>query len=151
MTAAVASAARPAQGLSLDAPLWAAVLLAPAAAWAWRALAPQAAATAMPDGAGLWMQLAVAPVLEEIVFRAGLQAGLVRRGWRPGLAIVAASATFAAWHLAAGQGLAALAVFLPSLVFGHAYARHGLPCAMACHAWFNACHLAATVLARVAP
>lgn len=147
MTTAVASAARPAQGLHPDAPLWAAVLLAPAAAWAWRALAPQAAATAMPDGAGLWMLLLVAPVLEEIVFRAGLQASLVRRGWQPGLAIVLASAAFAAWHLAAGQGLAALAVFLPSLVFGHAYARHGLACAMACHSWFNLCHLAALAVA----
>lgn len=151
MTPVPASAARPAQGLRMDAPLWAAVLLAPAAAWAWHQLAPQGGATAMPEGPGLWMLLLVAPVLEEIVFRAGLQAGLVRRGWQPGLAIVLASAAFAAWHLAAGQGLAALAVFLPSLVFGHAYARHGLACAMACHAWFNACHLAAIALARVAP
>jgi membrane protease YdiL (CAAX protease family) len=147
MTPAVVSAVRPAAGVRLDAPLWAAVLLAPAAAWAWHQLAPPAAAMAMPDGQGLWMLLLVAPVLEEIVFRAGLQAGLVRRGWRPGLAIVVASAAFAAWHLAAGQGPAALAVLLPSLVFGHAYARHGLACAMACHAWFNACHLAAIAVA----
>lgn len=147
MTPAVASAARRVQGLRLDAPLGAAVLLAPAAAWAWHRLAPQDAATAMPDGQGLWMLLLVAPVLEEIVFRAGLQAGLVRHGWRPGVAMVVASAAFAAWHLAAGQGPAALAVFLPSLVFGHAYARHGLACAMACHAWFNACHLGAIAVA----
>lgn len=147
MTAAAASAARPAQGLRLDAALWAAVLLAPAVAWAWHRLAPPAAAMAMPGGQGLWMLLLAAPVLEEIVFRAGLQAGLVRRGWRPGLAIVVASAAFAVWHLAAGQGPAALAVFLPSLVFGQAYARHGLACAMACHAWFNACHLAVAALA----
>lgn len=147
MTPTVASAARPAQALRLDTALWAAMLLAPAAAWAWHQLAPQAAATAVPDGPGLWMLLLVAPVLEEIVFRTGLQAGLVRRGWRPGVAIVLASAAFAAWHLAAGQGPAALAVFLPSLVFGHAYARHGLACAMACHAWFNLCHLAATAVA----
>lgn len=62
------------------------------------------------------------PLLEEIVFRGGLQPVLARHcAWRwgwIGAANLVASAVFAALHLMTHPSLWALAVFLPSLLFG---------------------------------
>ena len=87
----------------------------------------------------------VAPVLEELVFRGGLQRWL--RGW-PRLAVgmhgltganLLASLVFCAVHLLNHPPAAAALVYLPSLVFGWAYDRYGrvLP-GMLLHAFYNA-------------
>lgn len=115
-----------------------------AAAW----LAHHQFGLTLPAGS-LWRVLAALllyPLLEEWVFRAGLQHGLqkwlVRVApllWAGLLANLLASAAFVALH-AWIQGSAALWVLLPSLVLGELWRRWGnlLLCVLA-HAWFNAC------------
>ena len=73
----------------------------------------------------------VYPVLEEVVFRAGLHYGLLRR-WPPqhvGLGLSRANcvtaAVFALAHLWAHPPLWALATALPALMFGAFFERHG--------------------------
>lgn len=90
--------------------------------------------------------LLVAPMLEEIVMRAGLQEALLRR-WlasgrmtRRGLAINAATAcAFAAAHVAVRADALAALTALPALLIGHVYQRRRrlAPC-IALHALFNA-------------
>lgn len=136
---------RPRQPLPV--PWLALALLAPAAALAWAGLL-RAQGLALPGPVGwdrLLLLLVLAPVLEETVFRAGLQEGLVRRGWCQRWAIGLSSLVFAACH-ALVQGWPALAVLLPSLVLGQVYGSSGLRAAMACHAWFNLCFLTAVGL-----
>jgi len=70
------------------------------------------------------------PVLEEIIFRGGLQPALAVTAWgrrsRGGVTLgnVVASLIFAGFHLFAHPPLWALAVFFPSLLFGYFRDRH---------------------------
>ncbi|ASJ71430.1 JDVT-CTERM system glutamic-type intramembrane protease MrtJ [Granulosicoccus antarcticus] len=87
----------------------------------------------------------VSPVLEEIVFRGGLQAWLLtrismRHTWlQISLANVLASSVFAAMHLLNQPPLWAALVILPSLVFGWAWERHQtLLSPIALHILYNA-------------
>lgn len=87
----------------------------------------------------LWFLLA-APILEELVFRAGLQEALLRRGAWPALAVNALTAlAFAAAHAARQPAAAAALTLLPALLIGALYQhqRRVLPC-IALHALFNA-------------
>ena len=94
-----------------------------------------------------WTLLAVAPVIEEVVFRAGLQEALLRR---PGLRAWATPLTalaFALAHLPAHGALWAMATAGPALLVGAVYARTRrlAPC-VALHAGMNGAWLAATGL-----
>ena len=91
----------------------------------------------------LWLVL-VAPVLEETVFRAGLQEELLRNArLRAAAGTVSANVftafAFAAAHLALQPGLLAGLTVLPALVIGVIYQRQRriAPC-IALHALFNA-------------
>lgn len=99
--------------------------------------------------AAIWL-LAVAPWLEELVFRAWIQQGLAHRLQLRGtdgaghLANGLASATFALCHLPLA-GAAALWWLVPSLALGEIWRQRGqLAVCVALHAWFNACLVAAT-------
>jgi membrane protease YdiL (CAAX protease family) len=98
----------------------------------------------------LTTSLLLAPVLEELVFRGGLQAILERRlPVRFALhgANVLTSLLFAISHWMAAPAWLAASVFFPSLVFGRLKQLYAsLAPAMLVHAWFNACFL--LVLAR---
>jgi len=74
-----------------------------------------------PDPAAFVRLLLVAPLLEEWIVRAGLQAWLLQRS-SPAAALLASSAFFSALHLGSGLPAAAL-VFGPGLLFGMAYQR----------------------------
>ena len=85
------------------------------------------------------------PLLEEALFRGGVQPALLRTRWGAreawGLttANVATSVLFAAAHLASQAPEWAAAAFVPSLVFGHFRERYGsiVPGA-ALHVFYNA-------------
>jgi hypothetical protein len=85
------------------------------------------------------------PLLEEAIFRGGLQPALARtcwgarEAWGVTTANVATSAAFAAAHLATQSPEWAAAAFVPSLVFGHFRERYGsiVPGA-ALHVFYNA-------------
>ena len=85
------------------------------------------------------------PLLEELLFRGGVQPALLRTRWGAreawGLttANVATSVLFAAAHLATQAPEWAAAAFVPSLVFGHFRERYGsvVPGA-ALHVFYNA-------------
>ena len=85
------------------------------------------------------------PLLEEALFRGGVQPALLRtrfgerEAWGVTTANVATSALFAAAHLARQTPEWAAAVFVPSLVFGHFRERYGsiVPGA-ALHVFYNA-------------
>ncbi|MFM2054329.1 MAG: hypothetical protein RL456_2366 [Pseudomonadota bacterium] len=92
------------------------------------------------------MLLGVAPVAEEIVFRAGLQEGLLRRGWGGPASVLATAAAFGAAHLLArGGGWLAAATALPALALGAVYlrGRRVAPC-VALHAAMNGAWMACT-------
>jgi len=92
--------------------------------------------------------LVLAPVLEELVFRGGLQpvvdrTRLGRKRWA-GITVGNAftSVLFAAAHLFTGPPWLAAGVFFPSLVFGRlAQIYPTLVPSVLVHAWFNACYL----------
>ena len=134
---------------------WRLAALAAVPVWAalGAAVAPRMAA---PASAMAWLLLVlVQPVLEELVFRGLLQGQLLRLGGtrRLGplsLANLATTVAFCALHLLAQPPAWALAVALPSLVFGHLRERLGsvLP-AVVLHAFYNAGFgLLAALLAR---
>jgi len=91
-----------------------------------------------------WIALAY-PVLEEFVFRGGVQAELYGR-WLfsrsflgISLANVITSVLFAAMHLINQPPLWAALVFLPSLIFGWSRDRYGnIRAAIALHVTYNA-------------
>ncbi|MGB7754749.1 MAG: JDVT-CTERM system glutamic-type intramembrane protease [Salinisphaera sp.] len=92
-----------------------------------------------------WFAVA-APVVEEILFRGGLQEWLLRRDARAfgplTRANALASLAFAAAHLPTHAPVWAGALYLPSLIFGVCYERSrrlGAPIAL--HAFYNACFL----------
>ncbi len=84
----------------------------------------------VPWRALLWIAL-IYPVLEEFVFRGGIQPALQRdarlcsSAFGISLANVATSALFAAMHLFNQPPLWAASVFFPSLIFGGARDRYG--------------------------
>ncbi len=87
----------------------------------------------------------VYPLLEEIVFRGGLQAMLLERPLfkksqcQISLANVLTSILFAAMHLINQAPLFAASVFFPSLIFGWAWERHQtLLSPMLLHVFYNA-------------
>jgi len=98
-----------------------------------------------PPAALLFAGILVYPLLEEIVFRGGLQGALLarpplaRRIAGISLANVLTSCAFAAAHLWSQPPIWAAAVIPPSLVFGHLRERfdHILP-GFLLHAFYNA-------------
>lgn len=86
----------------------------------------------------------VQPVVEELVFRGALQGVLLARGWSRGqgrlsLANIGTSAAFVAAHFIWQPPAWAIAVLVPSLIFGHLRERlHSVLPAMALHAIYNA-------------
>lgn len=87
----------------------------------------------------LLMLLVLAPVLEETVFRAGLQEALLRH-WRgqPWLANGVTALAFGLAHAALRADAAALAAALPALLIGALYQRSGrLRLCIALHALLN--------------
>ncbi len=100
--------------------------------------------TALPALALLQVVI-ISPVLEEIVFRGGLQSWLLKREilcrtrFSISLANILVSLIFAAMHLFYQPPLWAALVFLPSLVFGWARERHQtLLSPIALHMVYNA-------------
>jgi len=84
-----------------------------------------------PPALLFWLKLSVLmPVLEEIVFRGGIQSALMskpvfaRRWYGLSLANLATSLLFAAMHLVSQPPVWAALVFIPSLVFGWARDRY---------------------------
>jgi membrane protease YdiL (CAAX protease family) len=74
-----------------------------------------------PAAAQALVLLVLAPLLEETVWRAGLHEALLRRGVRPGVAVVAVALAFAGAHLLWWGSALALAVAVPALLIGVAY------------------------------
>jgi len=109
-------------------------------------------AAALEVGGAAWrpaaLLLVVAPVLEEIVFRAGVQAWLRRATRRPVLAVALTAALFGLAHVAVRGELAAALVCVPALAIGCVYERTGrLRDCVALHAAMNALWLASSGLA----
>lgn len=127
-----------------DALFWLALLAGPLS---WLLLAslglPQR--TAPPSLQTLALVIVASPILEEIVFRGGLQAWLLTRPSLQrsiagiSLANILASLVFTALHLVRHPPLWAAPVFLPSLAFGWAMERHQtLLSPILLHAFYNA-------------
>lgn len=114
------------------------LLLTPLAAWAVGVVAWQ---PKWPDGLLLWLaiNLGVAVLAEELLFRGLLQPALIARlGTWPGLLLTAA--LFGAAHLPFSPTFALVAT-LAGLGYGIAFQRSGqLRCAMALHAGVNLLH-----------
>lgn len=89
--------------------------------------------------------LLVAPVLEEIVFRLGLQRRLLAAGVAPAAANLLTALAFCALHAFTRSWALAVAALLPALAIGRIYQwRRGvLPC-IAAHAGMNLLWLLAT-------
>jgi membrane protease YdiL (CAAX protease family) len=82
--------------------------------------------------------LVLAPVIEELLFRAGLQETLLRRGLRPLWANLATSLAFGLLHGLTRSWPLAAAVLLPSLVLGRVYqGNRRLEPVVALHAAMN--------------
>lgn len=118
-------AARPDAGL----------LLQCAAVLGLAAIAAGLSGTAWRQGVVL---LLFAPVVEEIIFRRGLQELLLSRRWPGWQANLAVAATFALAHGALRGSVEALALVLPAILLGMLYAhwRRLGPCVLA-HALMN--------------
>ena len=89
------------------------------------------------------MLLVLAPLLEETVFRAGLQEALLQRLRRPDVANALTALAFATAHALAQGDARALAVALPAWLIGRAYERRRrLRHCVALHALLNAAWIA---------
>ena len=125
-------------GIALAAALPAVFLLA----W----LTPLSLTLRWPGVMPVLLAVVVLPVLEEIVFRLGVQATLAARlRGRIGaltLANVFTAICFAAAHLWQHPPAWALATFVPALVFGALWERHGrLLSPISVHGFYNATYL----------
>ena len=94
------------------------------------------------DGASagrVWILLLFAPVIEETLFRAGLQEALLQRGHAPWIANLLTALAVGLAHVAVHRTPEALAVIVPALAIGAIYAarRRLRPC-IALHAAMNA-------------
>lgn len=95
--------------------------------------------------------LLLAPALEEVVFRGGVQGALdrtpfgrIRVAGSVNVGNALASVLFSAAHLLVDPPWLAASVFFPSLVFGRLKQLYpSLLPAMLVHAWYNACYLTA--------
>jgi membrane protease YdiL (CAAX protease family) len=105
-------------------------------------LALAVASLPMPVRAPLAL-LAFAPVIEEILFRHGLQAWLWRQGCSSVVANVVVALVFALGHMVLRSPALGLAVLAPALLIGWLYTRTRRlwPC-IALHAGMNAVWLA---------
>lgn len=122
------------------------VIAALAALPAWIALG-QLAGERMQVGLALPALISlvvVQPLVEELVFRGALQGHLMERGWTRRIGPVSSAnlgttVAFVALHFMAQPPAWAIAVAVPSLVFGHVRERVGsvLP-AIALHSLYNA-------------
>jgi hypothetical protein len=89
------------------------------------------------------MLLAIAPWLEEAVFRAGLQERLLRSGQQPWLCIALTALAFAMTHILARQQWSAIILVLPALALGAIYQRtRSVTACAAAHAAMNVLWLA---------
>lgn len=107
--------------------------------WSTCAWAAATLAVAVALDPRAWLATGVAPVLEEIIFRSGLQASLqARAAGRPGLCNLLTAVVFAAAHVVVRPGALAALTVLPALAIGAIYARRRRlgPC-IALHAAFN--------------
>ncbi len=97
-----------------------------------------AQAHGVPPGRVLVLLL-LAPLLEEVIFRAGLQEALLRHGARRWVSNVLTAACFGLAHAAWRGDAAGLLVALPALLVGAWYARDRrlMPC-VGLHAAMNA-------------
>ena len=113
----------------------------------WSALAfAMAAGTWVADSSGLsrlWMLLALAPALEEVVFRYGVQEALLRHGVAPLKSALLTATLFGLAHVLLRVDLNASAVAAPALLLGLVYARWQRlwPCVML-HSAMNGAWLA---------
>ena len=104
---------------------------------------PQAAG--VPGLRLLLIVVVVSPILEELMFRGGLQTWLyekprLRQGVGAGISFanLITSLLFAAFHTITQPWVWAAAVFIPSLVFGWVRDRSGSTApAIVLHVWYN--------------
>lgn len=129
---------------ALDPAFWVAIALGPLC-WGLLAISGLTTYRNPPELELLLWGVLVYPVLEEIVFRGGLQPALLTRPTlsvtRAGIspANVITSFVFAALHLMSQGPLLASLVFLPSLVFGAARDRYGtISASIILHMFYNA-------------
>lgn len=102
-----------------------------------------AAAAAGVDAQRVWVLLVLAPLLEEAVFRAGLQDLLLRRALPAWQANLLTALAFGLAHAALRGDAWALAVAVPALLVGCVYERtRRLRWCVALHALMNALWLA---------
>lgn len=88
------------------------------------------------------MLLVAAPLLEEAVFRGGLQEWLMRSRHRAEICIGATAVAFAAAHALARQDASAASLLLPGIALGLLYQRtRSLWLCIAAHAAMNAAWL----------
>ncbi len=110
------------------------------------AVTPVALSLSWPPESLLLTMVVVSPVLEEIVFRAGVQDSLARRTssrvGRLTIANIATALLFCGMHLWRHPPAWALATAVPALVFGLVYERHGtLLAPIGLHAFYNLAYL----------
>jgi membrane protease YdiL (CAAX protease family) len=101
----------------------------------------------------LVLLLVLAPLIEEVVFRAGLQEALLYRWHRvPGLANAATATVFGLAHALVRTDAAAVVVALPALLIGAVYQRTGrLRHCVVLHAAMNAIWLGWSMTGAVLP
>lgn len=106
-------------------------------------LACMAALLAWRSADTVWLLLIASPLIEEVVFRWGVQDGLASFGASPLLALVGSGVVFAAVHGLSRSWLLAAGVLIPALALAALYRWTGrlLPC-VAAHAAANAAWLA---------
>jgi membrane protease YdiL (CAAX protease family) len=105
------------------------------------------ALSAPQSSSRLLVLLLVAPLLEEAIFRAGLQEWLIRAGLRAWVCIGSSALVFAAAHLPWRDPWAATALLLPGLALGVIYQRtRSLWACVAMHAAMNACWIVVAAL-----